>query len=285
MALYAVGDVQGDADALERLLKQLHWDPARDHLWFTGDLVNRGPRSADVLRRVRGLGEGATAVLGNHDLHLLALWVTGKAPGPRDRLDDVLAAPDRDELLDWLRHRPLLAEDPDTGWTLVHAGLPPQWDGATARSCAREAEAVLRGPRIGAFFANMYGNHPDRWEPTLGGWDRLRFIVNAFTRIRYCTAEGALDYRCKGPPGTQAPGLVPWFQAPGRANRDLRLVFGHWAALGLYRGEGVLGLDTGCVWGGRLTAVRLDDPRQSAIGVPCKASRIPGRNGMPGPRE
>lgn len=276
MALYAVGDVQGDAGALDRLLDALRFDPGRDRIWFTGDLVNRGPDSLAVLRRVRDLGGRAATVLGNHDLHLLALWHTGGTPRPRDTLEDILTAPDRDELLSWLSGRPLLVRDRETGWVMVHAGLPPQWDLETALACARELEAALAGPRAPALFRHLYGNTPDRWDPALAGWDRLRYIVNALTRCRYCTRDGRLDLTHKGPPGSQGPDLLPWFQVPGRQSRGLRVVFGHWSTLGLYRGDGVLCLDTGCVWGGSLTAVRLDRPGQAEIQVPCTASQQPG---------
>lgn len=257
MALYAIGDVQGCADALHRLLDRIQFDPARDTVWFTGDLVNRGPRSDDVLRCVRGLGDRAVSVLGNHDLSLLAVAAGHVRPGRKDTHNAVLDAADRDELLAWLRQLPMLHHA--HGYTLVHAGLPPAWDLDTARRLASEVEQELRGPDHDRFLARLYGSKPRQWSEDLVGPDRLRFAVNAMTRMRYCEANGKLDFDNKGAPGTQAKGLVPWFDMPNRRNRDLRIVFGHWAALGLCLRSGIYGIDTGCVWGNRLTAIRLDD--------------------------
>jgi len=256
VAVYAVGDIQGCFDELRRLLDMLRFDPAADRLWLVGDLVNRGPKSLETLRFVRGLGPAATTVLGNHDLHLIAVARRRHDHGGHT-LDAVLTAPDRDALVDWLRHRPLLHHDDDTGFTMVHAGLPPQWDLSLAQRCAREVEDALRGPQLDAFLDHMYGNKPNRWSDTLSGWERLRFAVNCFTRMRYCNAEGRLDFGAKGPPGTQPQGLFPWFELP-RASRELRLVFGHWSTLRTHDVRGVYPLDTGCLWGGALTALRLD---------------------------
>lgn len=276
MAVYAIGDVQGCLDPLQRLLDKLRFDPARDALWFTGDLVNRGPQSAEVLRLVRGLGARAVAVLGNHDLHLLAVAAGVRVPSLQDTFGDVLEAPDRDELLDWLRHRPLLHHDAVLGYTLVHAGLLPQWDLAMARRLAAEVEAVLQGDEYAAFFAQMYGNTPDRWNDTLAGVSRWRVIVNALTRLRYCTPDGRMDLAPFGPPGTQPPGLLPWFQVPCRKTRGERIVFGHWSLLGPYRSEGVLAIDTGCLWGRQLTAARLDVQPPALTRIECPALRRPG---------
>lgn len=255
MALYAIGDLQGCYDPFCRLLDRIGFDPARDRLWLTGDLVNRGPRSLAVLRFVKALGEAVTTVLGNHDLHLLALYY-GASDRYREGLREVLEAPDVDELIDWLRHRPLLHLEGDL--CLVHAGLPPPWDRELALRCAREVEAVLRGDEPSLFLRHMYGDQPDLWDEGLKGWARFRYIVNALTRMRYLDREGRLVLNCALPPSQSPEGLIPWFAFPGRRNRDLSILFGHWAALGFYRGEGVIGLDSGCVWGGRLTAVRLD---------------------------
>lgn len=279
MAVYAVGDVQGCLDALRGLLGRLGFDPGRDRLWLTGDLVNRGPRSLETLRFVRGLGEAAVSVLGNHDLHLLAV-AAGAAPArPGDTLDAVLSAPDRDELLEWLRHRPLLHRDTALGWTLVHAGLPPQWDPDEAAARAREAEAVLRGPGWRAFLGTMYGDEPARWDPGLEGTDRLRFVVNALTRLRYCTRDGALALRHKGPPGSQPAGLVPWYDAPARRSAGARIVFGHWSTLGALTGgtgrADAVCLDGGCVWGGRLLALRLDATHARPVAAACPETRHP----------
>ncbi len=269
MAVYAIGDVQGCYEPLLHLLDVLGFDPARDTLWFTGDLVNRGPHSAEVLRFVRGLGERAVTVLGNHDLHLLAVAAGARALSPRDNFADVLSAADAAELLDWLRHRPLLHHDPALGYTLVHAGLLPQWDLATARRLAAEVEQVLRAPAGEAFFAQMYGDLPDRWDEGLSGIERYRVIINALTRLRFCTPEGRMDLGLVGPPGSQPPWLLPWFEVPGRKTRGTRIVFGHWSLLGPYRGADVLGIDSGCLWGRSLTAVRLEVDPPSLVQIPC----------------
>ncbi len=259
MAVFVIGDVQGCYDALRALLRRVRYSPDRDRLWFVGDLVNRGPRSLDVLRFVRDLGEGAVAVLGNHDLHLLAVAAGAQALRPADTLAPILAAPDRSALLDWLRRRPLLHEDPHTGFVMIHAGLPPQWDLAQARARAREVEAVLASDASEAFFRHLYGDRPARWSERLTGWDRLRFIVNCFTRLRFCTPEGELLLAEKGPPESIAGSALPWFRVPGRASAGLCIVCGHWAALGRHREAGVWAIDSGCVWGGALTALRLDE--------------------------
>jgi bis(5'-nucleosyl)-tetraphosphatase (symmetrical) len=259
VAVYAIGDVQGCYDALRRLLDDLDFDPGRDRLWLAGDLVNRGPQSLEVLRFVRGLGEAAVSVLGNHDLNLLAVAHGERARKRKDTLEPVLTAPDRDDLLDWLRHRPLLHHDPSLNYTLVHAGLPPQWGLAEARDRAAELEAVLRGERFADLLHHMYGNTPDRWCQGLAGWERLRFITNCFTRMRYVSPCGRLELRSSGPPGTQPHPYLPWFQVPGRASAGLRIVFGHWSTLGPLTRNGVYALDSGCIWGGALTALRLTD--------------------------
>ena len=261
MATWAVGDVQGCCTELETLLDRIGFSAARDRLWFVGDLVNRGPRSLDALRLVERLGPAATVVLGNHDLHLLALARGGQAARAADAgLLPILAAPDRERLLDWLQSRPLLHHDASIAATMVHAGLAPQWDLATARRCAAELEAALRGEHSGRLLANMYGNQPDTWNDGLEGEDRLRYIVNALTRLRVCDVEGRLLLRFKGPLDEIPEGAVPWFRAPGRRWSGERVVCGHWSALGYVDEGGVLCLDTGCVWGGTLTARRLDGP-------------------------
>jgi bis(5'-nucleosyl)-tetraphosphatase (symmetrical) len=280
MASYAVGDLQGCLDPLRRLLDRLHFDPADDRLWLTGDLVNRGPQSLECLRFVRALGDAAVTVLGNHDLHLLSLHargVTGAKVHPT--LVPVLRAPDRDELMDWLIHRPLLHHDAQLHYTLVHAGLPAPWDLPTAEACAREVEAVLAGEGAGGFLQDMYGDEPDRWSPDLTGLARWRFTVNALTRMRYCTPEGRLDLRAKGAPDTVASPLKPWFEVHPPAAQGLRVVFGHWSTLGAVARDGAYGLDTGCVWGGSLTALRLDGvPEDPAAWVQqsCPMACAPG---------
>lgn len=275
MAVYAIGDVQGCYQPLQALLQKLRFDAARDRLWFTGDLVNRGPHSLEVLRFVRALGERAVCVLGNHDLHLLAV-ATGTAKTKKlDTLDGILHAPDRDELLYWLRERPLLHHDADLGYTLIHAGLLPPWDLAQARRLAREAETMLRSDKYQEFFHHMYGDLPDHWNENLHGFDRLRVIINTFTRLRYCDLDGNMDLRPKGPPGNQPAYLLPWFQVPGRRSHGLKIIFGHWSALGLWQGDGVIGLDSGCFWGRSLSAARLDVEPVEFFSVDCEPHRSP----------
>lgn len=269
MAVYAIGDVQGYFDPLQRLLAKLRFDPLRDTLWFVGDLVNRGPHSLQVLRFVRDLGEGAVTVLGNHDLALLTV-AEGLSPiKPKDTFNTVLHAPDAEMLLDWLRHRPMLHHDAALGFTMVHAGLPPQWDLKQAMACAAELEAVLCGPDYRAFLARMYGNEPRIWRDDLRGTERLRFITNCLARMRFCNDAGALSFKEKGPPGSQPANLKPWFQVPGRRNAELNIVFGHWAALGYHREPGIYGLESGCSWGNQLTALRLDG-RHEVFSIDCR---------------
>ena len=271
MAVYAIGDVQGCYDELLALLERISFDPAADKLWFVGDLVNRGPQSLQVLRFVKGLGDAAQCVLGNHDLHMLAVAAGHERYGRHDTFQDVLTAPDRDELLDWLRRWPLLHHDRATGFTMIHAGLPPQWDLAQACACAAEVEAALRGPAYAEFLGQMYGDEPLIWSDTLRGVARLRFITNCFTRLRFCDAEGRLALHEKGPPGSQPAPYLPWFEVPDRKSRDLKIVCGHWSALRGYAAQGVYALDTGCVWGGRLSARRLDAEEHTQAHVACRA--------------
>lgn len=278
MATYAIGDIQGCHDELRRLLDRLAFDPERDHLWLAGDLVNRGPQSLEVLRYVKGLGERAVCVLGNHDLHLLAVSQGDQGRDPDPSLDPILRAPDRDELLQWLRRRPLLYRDRAKGYTLIHAALAPQWDLATAARCAREVEQALRGDLFPHLMRAMYGNKPARWSPDLTGMDRLRFIINCLTRARYFTLEGDIGLKDKGPPGTQGPGFLPWFEVPGRTSAGERILCGHWSTLGFVNRHNVWSLDTGCLWGGSLTAVRV---RQKGplepVRIPCTEKQAPHR--------
>lgn len=275
MALYVIGDIQGCDAELGELLRVLKFSADRDRLWFVGDLVNRGPESLQTLRRVRALGEAATVVLGNHDLHLLAVVLGRARIRSDDTLDDILAAPDRDALLEWLLGRPLLHEDRPLNLCLVHAGLAPQWDMATARSCAREFELALRkNPRH--LFEQMYGDEPNRWDERLAGPERLRFIVNCFTRLRYVDAEGRLVLRAKGSPKkAQTKSLIPWFEAADARWHGPRVVFGHWSTLGFFSNSNVISLDTGCVWGGSLTALRLDAPDAEPVQIECKGFKVP----------
>jgi len=275
MAVYAIGDVQGCYDELRRLLDQVRFDPAHDRLWFVGDLVNRGPNSLETLRFVKALGDGAVTVLGNHDLHLLALAAGNTRFQDSDDLAPVLAAPDREELIHWLRHRPLLHQDTALDFVMIHAGLPPQWDLATAKACAAEVEAVLRGPDHRAFFDRMYGNKPNRWDPRLTGMDRLRFITNAFTRLRFVSRKGKLKLKLKGPPGGHKAKFIPWFAHPHRRTRGVRILFGHWSTLGYREEENTWALDSGCLWGGRLTALRIDLGPPTPTHLPCPGRQNP----------
>ena len=267
MTRYAIGDLQGCEEELRALLIRLKFSADRDRLWFVGDLVNRGPDSLAALRRVRALGDNAVVVLGNHDLHLLAVACGVQRRRRTDTLDEVLGAPDRDRLIEWLLTRPLAhAEGHDL---MVHAGVVPQWTAARTVALAEEvSRALRRDPR--ALFEQMYGDEPERWDERLAGPERLRFIINVLTRLRLCTADGRVDLSLKGPPPPPPSPLRPWFEHPQRATRNVRVVFGHWSALGLVDRPEVLGLDTGCVWGGSLTAVDLDTDRPP-LSVDCAA--------------
>lgn len=267
MATYAIGDIQGCFQALEKLLRLIRFDPVRDRLWLVGDLVNRGPQSLAALRWASRMGECVIMVLGNHDLHLLAV-AEGYAPLHRsDTVQDILAAPDRAELLDWLRRQPLLhLED---NFVLVHAGLLPQWTPRQARELAAEVEAALAGDHYRDFLAHMYGNHPNHWHDDLTGIGRLRVITNAMTRLRFCTQQGMMEFAHKGRPEEPPPGLLPWYEVPNRASGDATVIFGHWSALGLRLAPNLLALDTGCLWGGFLSAVRLED--REVFQVSCRA--------------
>ena len=255
------------------LLQRIRFSPDRDRLWFVGDLVNRGPQSLQALRHIRALGDNAEVVLGNHDLHLLAVAM-GLAPEkPGDTLGEILRAADRGALLEWLLHRPLAHQDRPGGDLLLHAGLPPQWSVPQALDLATEAQVALRREPEDVF-AHMYGDQPDTWHEDLAGMDRLRFIINALTRLRVCTAAGRLQLRAKGaPPRTGT--LRPWFEIETRASRDTRVVFGHWSTLGYLNDHNVIGLDTGCVWGGALTAFNLDGG-DAPVSIPCPGYQAPG---------
>jgi len=257
MAIYAVGDVQGCHAELVQLLDQIAFDQAADQLWLVGDLVNRGPGSLEVLRLVKSLGDSAITVLGNHDLHLLAMAEGVAEPSCHDTLDGILDAPDREELLQWLRGQHLLHVQDN--WVLVHAGLLPQWSVVLAESLAREVETELQGDNYATFLARMYGNSPHQWDDTLSGYKRLRVIVNAFTRMRICTKQGEMEFKFKGEVENIPEGYMPWFDIPKRASAKATVIFGHWSALGLKLTPNVIALDTGCLWGGPMTAIRLED--------------------------
>lgn len=260
MATYAIGDIQGCLSRLQALLGQIKFNPSHDRLWFAGDLINRGPESLQTLRFIKNLGPAALVVLGNHDLHLLAVASGAASLKPQDTLKEILTASDGEQLCQWLRQQKLLHDDPGLGYVLVHAGLAPQWDLVKARQCAREVEKILRGNDYLSFFKHMYGNRPEQWQEELVGWERLRFITNCLTRIRFCDKDGRLDLTTKEGLAKAPSGYMPWFAVPERKNQNLRILFGHWAALrGEAFGMNVFPLDGGCVWGGKLLAMRLDD--------------------------
>jgi len=272
---YLVGDLQGCCDAFERLLGEIGFSPSRDSLTVLGDLVNRGPQSLAVLKRMRALGAAAEALLGNHDLHLLAV-AEGVRPEHRsDTLREILDAPDREAWIEWMRARPLAIER--HGWLCVHAGVAPAWTAFKTLALAAEVEAMLRGPDLAGFLPRMYGNQPARWDDALVGADRWRFVINVLTRIRFVDAkDGTLDFKIKEGADAAPPGLVPWFEAPDRASKGTPVAFGHWSTLGLINRADLLSLDTGCVWGGSLTAVRVDGGRREVVQVSCEQAAKPG---------
>jgi len=271
---YLIGDVQGCDGALQRLLADIDFSPSRDRVVVLGDLVNRGPGSLGVLRCLAGLGDAAGCVLGNHDLHLLAMAHGGRKLHRGDTFDDVLSSPDRARWVDWLRHQPLARME--AGWLCVHAGVVPQWSAARTLSLADEVQQVLRGPALGDFLQVMYSNEPARWSDDLDGALRWRFIINVLTRLRFCSADGTLDYLTKEGAGGAPPGHAPWFEHPHRLTAGQPVAFGHWSTLGLVNRPDLLALDTGCVWGGRLTAVRVDGGRRDVHQVDCEQAQRPG---------
>jgi bis(5'-nucleosyl)-tetraphosphatase (symmetrical) len=276
MALYLIGDVQGCDEALDRLLHTIGFSPSRDTLVLLGDLVNRGPQSLAVLRRMMALEGSAHCLLGNHDLHLLAVAHGVRKPHRSDTLDDILNAPERTRLLDWVRTRPMALQM--QGWLMVHAGVLPQWDGAQTLDLAAELEHALRGPDWGSFLQGMYGNRPDRWSDDLQGADRLRVIVNALTRLRFCSTDGTMEFETKDSAASAPDGFMPWFDVPQRRTDGERIAFGHWSTLGNVSRSDLLALDTGCVWGGCLTAARIgpNDGDVERVSVACAQAREPG---------
>lgn len=266
MTTYAIGDIQGCYDPLQQLLEHIQFDPNYDTLWFTGDIVNRGPHSLRTLRFVKALGKNQRMVLGNHDLHLLAVASGIQSSREEDTFTDILQAPDRDELVHWLSSQALLIHDYTLQFTMVHAGLAPHWDLETALALAREVETVLQNKdKSSLFFQHMYGNYPDHWSPTLTGYERWRCITNYLTRARFCHRDGRLELKHKGKLD-KASELIPWFRVPHRANKNLNIIFGHWAALGGETGQPhTHALDTGCVWGNCLTAMRLSDQKRFRV--------------------
>ncbi len=270
---YLIGDLQGCCDAFERLLATLDFSPSRDRVWVLGDLVNRGPCSLRVLERLAGFGEAATCLLGNHDLHLLAVAHGVRRLHRSDTLGEILCSPRRDHWLDWLRHQRLAVHD--SGWLMVHAGVVPQWSAAQTLALAGEVESMLRSDDLPGFLQVMYGNEPARWDDTLQGPDRWRCIVNALTRIRFCHHDGTLDFQVKESAADAPAHLLPWFDAPERQTCGTPIAFGHWSTLGRLERDDLLALDTGCVWGGQLTAARVDGGRRELVSVACAQAQAP----------
>lgn len=264
---YLIGDLQGCCNAFERLLTEIDFSPSRDSLHVVGDLVNRGPDSLGTLKRLRQLGNAATCLLGNHDLHLLAAAENVRPLHASDTLTDILTSPEREQWLDWLRQRKLA--DSAHGWLLVHAGVVPQWDAEQTLALADEVHDLLAGPDLAGFLRVMYGNEPSRWDDRLQGADRWRFVINVLTRIRFCDSTGKLDFKTKDGAAAAPPGFYPWFEAPGRRTEGQPIAFGHWSTLGLRVERTLLALDTGCVWGGALSAVRVDGGRRELVQVSC----------------
>ncbi len=280
MALYLIGDVQGCDSALQRLLDTINFSPSRDTLYFLGDLVNRGPASAAVLRRLMGYEASAQSVLGNHDLHLLAIAQGSRKPHRKDILANILEAPDRAAMLHWLRHQnmALLLSRAGRPLLLVHAGVLPSWTVDQTMALAHEVESMLRGEHLDAFFANMYGNTPSQWNDALQGMDRLRTIVNGLTRLRFCSVSGEMEFDSKEGAQAAPTGFMPWFDAPNRQTASATVAFGHWSTLGWVNRPDIISLDTGCVWGGCLSALQfnLHNTEQALVQVRCEAAQQPG---------
>ena len=269
MAIYVIGDVQGCYKSLRKLIKNLGFTTASDQLWFCGDLVNRGPQSADVMRFVMDLGDSAKCVLGNHDLNLLAVANGSRQSKALDTLDNILDAPDSIEMLNWLRHRPLFYRSKEYRTCIVHAGIYPRWSIGKTKKLAAEVQQVLRSSDYKIFLKKMYGNYPVYWDKNLQGWDRLRFITNVLTRMRYVDATGALELDIKCSPGKQPPGFQPWYSVESKRKASWRVFYGHWSTLGLHWQNNAICLDSGCLWGGKLTAVRIDIEKLQFISHSC----------------
>mgnify|MGYP001546115156 FL=1 len=274
MAVYAIGDVQGCYKQLRKLVKRTGFKPGKDTLWFCGDLVNRGPQSADVLRYIMDLGDAAVTVLGNHDLNLLAVANDARPMKPTDTIDDVLDAPDADDLLTWLRHQPLMHTCSDICVCMVHAGIHPEWSIKKASRLANEITSQLGGKKYAEYLHRMYGNRPEYWDDSLHGWERLRFLTNVMTRMRYLDEKLGLELNISCAPGKQPNGYHPWFSYPSKRKKKWRVVFGHWSTLGVHEHNNVVCLDSGCLWGGFLTAARLDCSKPRYHAVSCGKRKL-----------
>jgi len=270
MSAYAIGDVQGCYSELQNLLNEINFDERRDELWFAGDLVNKGPKSLQTLRFIKALGVNAKITLGNHDLHLLAVAKNIQPLLKKDTIQEILAADDVEELIDWLKSRPLLITDDNLNFTMVHAGLPPQWSLENAKEFAKECELILQSEKINKLLAEMYGDTPNIWVNSLQDYAKQRFIINCFTRIRFCNSDGMLDFDTKVAPGKQNTSLIPWYSLPNRKTKDNKIIFGHWSTVHIgneknFKQYNVYPIDTGCLWGGRLTAMRLEDEKVFSV--------------------
>ena len=274
MAIYVIGDIQGCYKSLKKLIKGIRFNAGRDQLWFCGDLVNRGPQSADVLRYIMDLGDSAKCVLGNHDLNLLAVAYGSRVNKISDTLDNILDARDSSEMLDWLRHRPLFYRSKEYQACIVHAGIYPAWSIDKTKKLAEEVQSVLRKGDYKKFLVKMYGSYPVYWDKSLQGWDRLRFITNVLTRMRYLDSSGALDLDIKCTPGKQPSGFQPWYSVKSKRKAPWRVFYGHWSTLGLHWQNNAICLDSGCLWGGKLTAVRIDTPKLQFISHSCQKKHI-----------
>lgn len=274
MTTYAIGDVQGCYDSLRRLLDKLTFDPSTDYVWFAGDIINRGPQSLETLRFIISLGNSARTILGNHECHFLASARGHKTPYKTDTFQDIINANNASELIDWVRTRPFLYHDASLGYSMVHAGLPPQWSLVDAKQYAKELQDVFRSNAIDDFLAAMYGNEPTKWNAALSGNERLRFMVNCFTRLRFMTHKGELELKEKNTPSVNTEHLTPWFKVPARKTASDKILFGHWSTLGLNRQNNTICLDTGCLWGGQLSALKLDGSEE-VISLDCEQSFAP----------
>ena len=277
MSAYAIGDVQGCYSELQNLLNEINFDERRDELWFAGDLVNKGPKSLQTLRFIKALGVNAKITLGNHDLHLLAVAKNIQPLLKKDTIQEILAADDVEELIDWLKSRPLLITDDNLNFTMVHAGLPPQWSLENAKEFAKECELILQSEKINKLLAKMYGDTPNIWVNSLQDYAKQRFIINCFTRIRFCNSDGMLDFDTKVAPGKQNTSLIPWYSLPNRKTKDNKIIFGHWSTVHIgneknFKQYNVYPIDTGCLWGGRLTAMRLED--EKVFSVPSEQQKF-----------